>query len=81
MAAVTVANRRESVFGNFRVIMALVSGTGTSDTWVTGLHVIRGWSLDPGSANPPTAITVSGGTLTITAGGSYTSASAMAYGW
>lgn len=81
MAAVTQTNRRDATMGNFRVILATIAGTGSSDTWNTGLKTIRGWSMDAGSANPPTAITVSGGTLTITAGGSYTGASAIAYGY
>ncbi len=81
MAAVTVTKRYDNVMGSRRSVGAIIAGTGSGDTWNTGLKSISSWSMDAGSANPPTAITASGGTLTITAGGSYTGASVIVWGY
>ena len=82
MAAATVTNRRDNVSGSRRMVIATLAGAGsTPDTWVTGLKTIVGWSVDAGSANPPTVVTVSGGTLTITAAGAYTGASGIVWGY
>lgn len=80
MAAVTVTNRRSSVMGNKRVIMATLSGTTTSDTWATGLKLVQGYSVDGGSV-APTTVSVSGGTLTIGSGSALSNASGMAWGY
>ncbi len=63
MAAVTVTNRVDTVFGDRRVIMANIQVATTGDTWVTGLT-----NIDTVQATPSTAIssgvTFSGGTVT-----------------
>lgn len=81
MAAVTVTKRADVVMGSRRGVMAIIAGTGSGDTFNSGLKSISAWSMDAGSANPPTAIVASGGTLTITAGGSYTAASIVVWGY
>jgi hypothetical protein len=80
MAAVTVTNRRENVSGSKRMILATLAGSGSSDTWATGLKLITAFSLDGGTVEP-TAASVSGGTVTISAGGAYTGVSAVVWGY
>jgi len=65
--ALTVTNRRNNVVGNMRQITAtLVSTTGT-DSWVTGLRLIRGISLDTvsGASAACGASAIVGGTVTL----------------
>ena len=81
MAAVTVANRRVNVVGSYRMVMASLTGSTTSDTWATGLKLIRGFSVDGGSGTAPTTITASGGTLTIGTATAITGASGIAWGY
>ena len=81
MAAASVANRREVVMGSQRCIEASITTTTSSDTWVTGLKVIRGLVVGPGSNAAPTTLSVSGGTVTIASSGGVTAASGMAWGY
>ena len=47
MAAVTVANRRETVWGNNRVILADITIANNGDTWTTGLKKVLQVSAEP----------------------------------
>ncbi len=63
MAAATINTRRDSVFGDRRIILANIDTAASGDTWVTGLS-----QIDFVGFTPETAIThgatVSGGTVT-----------------
>ena len=78
MAAATITNRKEAVIGNLRIITALGTISNTN-TWATGLKVIRAFSADPPDANALGA-TISGGTLTFATTGTETGVSLMAIG-
>ena len=78
--AITTTSQRTTVEGSKRCIIALLTLGTSSEAWVTSLKVIQGFTIDAGSA-APTAATVSGGTLTITAAGSYTGASGIVWGY
>lgn len=78
MAAVTVDSRVDSVFGNYRAIMAQVDIANTGDTYTTGLStVLFAASNVPASV---TAITASGGVLTFTTGGAVNNAQIFVVG-
>ncbi len=78
MADATIANRRDSVFGDRRVILADITTAASGDTWVTGLS-----RIDFVGFTPPTAIThgatFSGGTVTFLSA-AVTNASALVVG-
>ena len=79
MAAVTITNRKVNISGSKRMVMANIAGSTTSDTWVTGLKVVQGYSVDGGTV-AVTSISVSGGTLTIGTGSALSSGT-MALAW
>ena len=66
MAAVTEANRVESVFGNRKIIFADLSSVDNNDTWATGLQDIDFVGVGPSAAGAGTQIgyTVAGGIVT-----------------
>jgi hypothetical protein len=63
MADATIANRRDSVFGDRRVILADITTAQTGDEWVTGLSIIDFVGFTPNTAITHGA-TFSGGTVT-----------------
>jgi hypothetical protein len=63
MAAVTVANRVDTIFGNKRLIMADISVVANANTMVTGLQNIDSVIFVPQTA-VATGATLSGGTIT-----------------
>jgi hypothetical protein len=71
MAAATIANKHEAVFGNYRVMFADVTIANNGDTWVTGMKKILAMSLDP-TTNASVGATKSGGTITFASGGALT---------
>lgn len=66
MAEVTIANRRDTVWGDNRVARADLSSIDTNDTWTTGFQTIEQVIIGPSAAGAATQIgyTVSGGTIT-----------------
>lgn len=66
MAAVTVANRTDSVFGNRKIVFADLSSVDNNDTWATGLQDIDICIITPTAAAATTQMgaTTSGGTVT-----------------
>lgn len=68
MAAATIANRREIVWGSSRVVYADVTIAASGDTWVTGLKKVMALSVDP-TTNASAGATKSGGTITFVTGG------------
>lgn len=66
MAEVTIANRRDTVWGDNRVARADLSSIDNNDTWTTGLQAIENVIIAPTAAAATTQIgcTVSGGTIT-----------------
>jgi len=71
MAAATVTNRREHVWGDSRVVHADVVIAASGDTWITGLKKVMAVSGEP-TTNASMGITKSGGTLTFVSGGALT---------
>ena len=71
MPAVTVNTRYYNVIGSRRQNLYNVTG-GTGDTLTTGLRNIKQVNVQLTSSNPPSAVAVSGGTITFTAGGAFT---------
>lgn len=78
MAAATVTNRKEFVFGSLRCIAATVTIANSGDTWVTGLGKVLYTQAEP-TTNASMGVTKSGGTLTFVSGGALTM-DVMAYG-
>lgn len=68
MAAASIANRREVVFGSKRVVYADVTIANNGDTWATGLKKVEAMSIDP-TTNASAGGTKSGGTITFATGG------------
>ena len=71
MAAVTVTNRREQVWGNSRNIVCTVAIANTGDTWATGLKKVLQVCGAP-TTNASYGATLSGGTVTFVTGGALT---------
>lgn len=82
MAAVTVANRNETIIGNKRMVTADLSSIDNADTWVTGLKVIEGLTLTTTTAAATTQLgaTKSGGTVTFAVESGSLAANAIAIG-
>lgn len=82
MAAVTVANRQDVVFGGKRVIIADLSSIDNNDTWVTGLGVVEALTITPTAAGATTQMgaTKSGGTVTFKCESGSLAANVMAIG-
>lgn len=82
MAAVTVANRQDLVFGNKRVIIADLSSIDDADTWDTGLQLVEALTLTPTAAAATTQMgaTKSGGTITFKCESGSLAANAVAIG-
>jgi hypothetical protein len=78
--AITVTNRRENVDGNYRQIIATLGLGTSSEAWVTGLKIIRAYTIDGGTA-AVTSVSVSGGTLTIGTSAGATAVSGLAWGY
>lgn len=81
MGAMTVTGRREGVMGNLRYVMATLNGSTASDTWTTGLKVLKGYNVGDGSNAPVTTTSVSGGVITIGSSGGLTNANGIAWGF
>lgn len=79
MAAVTINSRRVNVIGDRRQMLFNITG-GNAGTLVTGLNTINQVNVQLTGTNPPTAVTSSGGTLTISSGGTYTAINVEAIG-
>jgi hypothetical protein len=79
MAAATIANRREVVYGSHRIVMADVTIANNGDTWVTGLKKVLAMSIDP-TTNASAGGTKSGGTITFATGGALVM-SVIAFGY
>ena len=71
MAAVTINTRRVNVSGDRRQMLFNITGANAG-TLVTGLNTVNQVNVQLVSSNPPSVVTSSGGTLTFTAGGTFT---------
>lgn len=82
MAAVTVANRQETVFGNKRVVIADLSSIDNNDTWDTGLLKCEGVYFTPTAAAATTQMgaTRSAGIVTFKCESGSLAANAVAIG-
>ena len=81
MAAVTVDERTDAVFGNLRVICAQIDIANDADTLATGLTKIMFASCNSQAAgNNNIGCTVSGGTITFQTAGAETDALLLVLG-
>lgn len=71
MAAVTVNSRYVNVIGSRRQMLYNVTG-GTGNTLATGLNNIQEVNVQLTATNSPSAVSTSGGTVTFTSGGTFT---------
>jgi hypothetical protein len=71
MAAVTINTRTVNVSGSRRQFLFNITGANAG-TLVTGLNNVQQVNVQLVSSNPPSVVTSSGGTLTFTAGGTFT---------
>lgn len=78
--ATTEVWRDDMVVGNQRVVSAKLTTSTSSDTYNTGLSVVRNSTLTGGSA-ATTAVTFSGGTATITSSAGVTGLWLTAWGF
>jgi hypothetical protein len=79
MAAVTAANREDTVWGNKRVVIADLSSVDDADTWATGLQKIDAFHFTPQTA-VATGATFSGGTVTFAVAAGTLAGKALAIG-
>jgi len=81
LAAVTNVVRRDSVFGDKRVVLATVDAAGTGDTYDTQLKLIQGLAVVPPSSTAVVA-SFSGGVVTLAyaGGGAMNGITLMAVG-
>lgn len=82
MAAVTEANRQETVWGNKRVVIADLSSIDNNDTWDTGLETVEAVLFTPTAAGATTQMgaTRSAGTVTFKCESGSLAANAVAIG-
>ncbi len=71
MAAVTVNSKRYNMIGSRRQRIFNVTGNNTN-TLATGLNTIDHVNVQLTTTNPPTNVAVSGGTITFSSGGAFT---------
>ena len=71
MAAVTINSRTVNVAGSLRELVFNITGANAG-TLVTGLNTIKYVGVTPVTTNSPSNVATSGGTVTFTAGGAFT---------
>ena len=75
MAAVTVDDRTDAVFGNLRIITAQVDIANDADTWDTNLkQILFATANSQAAGNNSIGCTVSGDTITFQTAGAETNA-------
>jgi hypothetical protein len=81
MAAVTVDNQQQVVFGNKVVILAQIDIASNGDTWDTTLSNIDWWGATPATSSASQiGGTKDGGTITFATGGAEANALIMVVG-
>lgn len=80
MAIQTPTTRVDNIAGSLRQVIATFASISNGDTWPTGLGLISGVSIDPGTATSIGA-TLSGGTVTFATSGAVTNVQVLAFGY
>lgn len=80
MAIQTPTTRVDNIAGSLRQVIATFASISNNDTWATGLGLISGLSIDPGTASSIGA-TTSGGTVTFATGGAVINVQVLVFGY
>tara|TARA_R110000868_G_scaffold20015_2_gene85313 strand:- start:247 stop:495 length:249 start_codon:yes stop_codon:yes gene_type:complete len=82
MAAITFDSRKDSVFGDLRIIIGTVDIAADTDTFATGMNSVLGfWATPADSSASQIGGTISGSTITFQTAGAELNALLLVIGY